>query len=631
MPDPSTPSNPPTTTSATVSQPGAGTVGTPAAAPPTEPVIPPVDFNSPQLTIRAVLTGMILGGVLSICNVYVGLKIGWGLNMSITGILLAFGIWFTISRVSGGRVRMLNRLENNINQSSVSAGGAISSAGLVSAIPAVTILEGTVFPWWQLVLWLSTVCFVGIAIAMGLRRQMIINDKLPFPGGIACAETLKEIYNTGAEAIGRLMMMGIGAVVASAIKILAIRKAIATTDFGLTIAGAPASKYLMAFDPTLLMMAVGGLVGLRACISLIGGAIAAYVVIAPWLVSSGRAALDKAAAAAHNASLPPEQHIVPFAEWILWPGVTLMVVASLVSFSFSMPSILRSFRRTSGTESRADEGEVTRPWFFFSLALALVLCVVLQTWLFGISWWAAVFAVILSFALAVVAARVSGETNVTPVGPMGKVTQLLFAVMLPKNASANLLGASITSGAASQCADLMHDLKCGHLLGAVARKQVIGQLAGAIAGALVGSWFYLILIKDPKTMLLTPEWPAPAVAMWKAVAEVFQRGLESLPPGAETAMLIAAAIGVVLPILEKTIPKKAALYVPSCSAVGLAFVISGTNSISMFIGACIGALVAKFAPNWSTRFWVTLCAGIIAGESLTGAVDAVRLVMTGGK
>lgn len=614
MPDPSTSSSP-----------------SAAPAPPAAPPIPPVDFVTPQLTIRAILTGMILGGVLSICNVYVGLKIGWGLNMSITGILLAFGAWYAISRVSGGRVRMLNRLENNINQSSVSAGGAISSAGLVSAIPAVTILEGTVFPWWQLVLWLSTVCFVGIAIAMGLRRQMIIRDQLPFPGGIACAETLKEIYNTGAEAIGRLTVMGIGAVVASAIKILAIRKSIATTDFGLTIAGAPTSKYLMAFDPTLLMMAVGGLVGLRACISLIGGSIAAYVVIAPWLVSSGRSALDKAAAAAHNASLPPEQHIVPFAEWLLWPGVTLMVVASLVSFSFSMPSILRSFRRTSGGETGVDEGEVTRPWFFFSLALALVLCVGLQTWLFGISWWAAVFAVLLSFALAIVAARVSGETNVTPVGPMGKVTQLLFAVTMPKNASANLLGASITSGAASQCADLMHDLKCGYLLGAVARKQVIGQIAGAIAGALVGSWFYLILIPDPKSMLLTADWPAPAVAMWKAVAEVFQRGLESLPPGAEAAMLIAAAVGVVLPIVEKTIPKKAATFVPSCSAVGLAFVISGTNSISMFIGACIGALVTRFAPNWSTRFWVTLCAGIIAGESLTGAVDAVRLVMSGGK
>lgn len=333
------------------------------------------------------------------------------------------------------------------------------------------------------------------------------------------------------------------------------------------------------------------------------------------------------------------EHIVPFAEWLLWPGVTLMVVSSLVSFSFSMPSIVRSFRHGPGGGEALgggveveDTGEVPRKWFFFSLALALVLCVLLQTWLFGIAWWAAVFAVLLSFALAVVASRVSGETNVTPVGAMGKVTQLLFAVMLPKNAAANLMGASITSGAASQCADLMHDLKCGYLLGAVARKQVVGQICGSTMGALVGSAFYLILIPDPKTMLLTKDWPAPAVAMWKAVAEVFQRGLDSLPSGATTAMMIAAVVGMILPVLEKTIGKKAAVYVPSCSAIGLAFVISGSNAVSMFIGASLAAVATKFYPKWSARFLVTLCAGIVAGESLTGAGDAIRqLVVSTGK
>ncbi len=590
---------------------------------------PPVDFVTPQLTFRALATGMILGGTLSICNVYTGLKIGWGLNMSITGILLAFVLWRAISKAAMGRVSMMNRLENNINQSACSAAGAVSSAGLVSAIPAVTLLEGTVFPWWQLSLWMCSVCFVGIAVAMGLRQQMIVRDNLPFPGGLACAETLKEIYNTGAEAVRRVAVLAVGAVVAAGFKIINILKFTKTTDLGLTVGGAPASKYLLALDPTLLMIAVGGLVGLRSCISLLGGAVLAYVFIAPWLVDSGRTALDKAQAMAHNAALPPDQQIVPFAEWLLWPGVTLMVVASLVSFGFSMPAILRSFRRSGGGDSAEDTGDVSRRWFFFSLTTAMIICVGLQTWLFGIAWWAAIFAVLLSFVLAIVATRVSGETNVTPVGPMGKVTQLLFAVMLPKNASANLMGASITAGAASQCADLMHDLKCGHILGAVARYQVVGQIGGAIAGSLVGCAFYLILIPNPAEMLLTPEWPAPAVAMWKAVAEVFQRGLDSLPPGATTAMLIAAVAGVVFPVLEKMLPKRAALYVPSCSAVGLAFVISGTNSISMFIGAAIGAIIAKFYPNWSTRFFVTLCAGLIAGESLTGAGDAIRLVLQG--
>ena len=70
------------------------------ASVPAAPVAPPVDFVTPQLTLRALGTGVILGGVLSICNVYTGLKIGWGLNMSITGILLAYVMWLAISRAS---------------------------------------------------------------------------------------------------------------------------------------------------------------------------------------------------------------------------------------------------------------------------------------------------------------------------------------------------------------------------------------------------------------------------------------------------------------------------------------------------------------------------------------------------
>jgi len=38
---------------------------------------------------------------------------------------------------------------------------------------------------------------------------------------------------------------------------------------------------------------------------------------------------------------------------------------------------------------------------------------------------------------------------------------------------------------------------------------------------------YLLLIPDPAAMLVTSEWPAPAVATWKAVAELFRDGIEA--------------------------------------------------------------------------------------------------------
>jgi uncharacterized oligopeptide transporter (OPT) family protein len=34
-----------------------------------------------ELTLRALLTGLLIGAVLTPCNVYSGLKIGWSFNM----------------------------------------------------------------------------------------------------------------------------------------------------------------------------------------------------------------------------------------------------------------------------------------------------------------------------------------------------------------------------------------------------------------------------------------------------------------------------------------------------------------------------------------------------------------------
>ena len=111
-----------------------------------------MDLVSSQLTVRAVLTGMVLGGTLSICNVYLGLKIGWGTNMSITGILLGYALWKAIEGVTRGKVREFGVLENNINQSACSSAAAVSSAGLVAPIPALAMLTGETLSW----AWLSS-------------------------------------------------------------------------------------------------------------------------------------------------------------------------------------------------------------------------------------------------------------------------------------------------------------------------------------------------------------------------------------------------------------------------------------------------------------------------------------------
>ncbi|MFH1749148.1 MAG: OPT/YSL family transporter, partial [Planctomycetota bacterium] len=163
----------------------------------------PIDPSQPQFTLRAVLTGMVLAAVLSVCNVYIGLKMGIGLNMSIVAILLGYAFWTLARRASGGEIRPWGILENNINQTACSSGALVASAGLVAPIPALTLLTGITFSWHCLALWVFAVCLVGILVAVALRRHMVIEQKLPFPVGTASAEMLRELHSRGREALLR--------------------------------------------------------------------------------------------------------------------------------------------------------------------------------------------------------------------------------------------------------------------------------------------------------------------------------------------------------------------------------------------------------------------------------------------
>ena len=123
-------------------------------------------------------------------------------------------------------------------------------------------------------------------------------------------------------------------------------------------------------------------------------------------------------------------------------------------------------------------------------------------------------------------------------------------------------------------------------------------------------------------MLLTEQWPAPAVATWKAVAEVLVQGLAAVPEGSVVAVLLAAAAGVALACGEVLLPARWARWLPSGAALGLAFVIPAWISISLFLGAALAAILFGLVRGWAQRFVLVLAAGLVAGESLAGIASA---------
>jgi len=510
--------------------------------------------------------------------------------------------------------------ESNITQTAASSSANIVSGGLVAPIPALAMLSSGNMPPLQLVVWVFAVSFLGIWVAWYLRESLIQRIDLPFPTGRATAETLQEIFSHGHEAALKLRVLLTSTLIAGAVKWIdtgAFPLPRPAPGFVLPASGrlvgytgVTAHNLTFVFEPSLLLAGFGAIIGFRAGLSLLLGGILSWGVLAPWGLAQGFIA--------PGADDPSANWFSNMIDWLLWPGVALMVGSALTRFVLQSASLRFSAASAGGGgTSESGAAAVAR---FIGLSLASALVVVAQVAIFDIHWWVAVLAVPIAFILAMVASRVVGETGIPPIGAIGKVSQLSTGVMAPGETTANLIGANVAGGAAGQSADLLNDLKVGRMIGTAPHKQVIAQCFGIMTGSVIGSLVYLYLIPDPATMLVTEQWPAPAVATWKAVAETLSQGYGAVPASALWAVALGGSAGIVGACLQHF---RSPAWLPNIPAFGLAMVIPASISITMFLGSLIGLLLERFRPNLAQRFLIASASGLIAGESLTGVVRAM--------
>ncbi len=581
----------------------------------------------PQLTLRSIVMGSVLGAFMSLSNLYVGLKTGWALGVAITSCILSFAIWKSLYKLLPKLFKTeMSILENNCMQSTASSAGYSTGGAMVSAIAAYLMVTGHHMPWPVLGMWTLFLAALGVFMAVPLKRQMINIEQLKFPSGIAAAETLKSLHAEGSEATEKARALGIagaiGAVVAwlrDAGKPFAIPGQL---EFPGLIRGFPLAKWTVSFEMSTIMIAAGCIMGWRVAWSLMLGACINYLWLAPWMLDVG----------AINAEKLGYRAIVG---WSTWGGASLMVTSGLTAFALQWRTIVRALSgvsrlfssdKTHGHDPLAAI-EVPTSWFVIGTVLSGGGCVAILYNYFDTSVWMGCLAVAMTFFLGIVACRATGESDITPIGAMGKVTQLAFGALAPANVTANLMTAAVTAGAAGSSADLLTDLKSGYLLGANPRKQFIAQFLGIFSGTLVVVPAFYLLVPNAAA-LGTDQWPAPAAQTWKAVADLLAKGVEALHPTAQVAILIGGLVGILLPLIEKFAPKKIQPFIPSATGIGLSMVIPFFNSLGMFIGALIALSLEKFKPKVSENYVVPVASGIIAGESIMGIVIAL-LAATG--
>ncbi len=587
-----------------------------------------------QLTARALITGCIIGGVMSFSNLYVGLKTGWGLGASITAAILAYAFFSTWQQLRGlPESEHFTVLENNTMQTAASSAAYMTSAGLVAAIPAlymVTKESGAIPALYHMtsqgvrldvisaIPWLIGVCLVGVVAAIPVKRKLINQERLRFPSGIACAETLESLHASGAEGLSKAKALMVSGGFAALIAL--VKDGFGWLPGTVPIFGKALQKWTVSFGLEVWTLGAGAIMGLRETISMLVAAAVTFIWAPEVLLEAGYITCGKLP---EGAVCGPE--FIGYRDitgWTLWPGVAIMVAHSLTGLLLQAPKMIKGLLKTLGGGDDAEhveglaEVEVPMKWFWIGLVVVGGLSVALQAAYFDIPPQYGALAVVLAIALAFVAARSTGETDITPVGAMGKVTQLVFGGVLKGQIVPNLMAASVTGGAASQVGDLLTDMKTGYQLGASPRKQVVAQVAGVFVGAVFAALAFALLVNPDD--LGGAEWPAPAAVIWAKVAELLSKGLDHIEDSKLAAMQWAGLAGAVMAVIEAVIPAKTKKYLPSVAGMGVAPMVPFLYSFNMFVGAVLGAVYTKLNPKHATAFMVVIASGLIAGETLMG-------------
>ncbi|MDD5629002.1 MAG: OPT/YSL family transporter, partial [Elusimicrobia bacterium] len=402
----------------------------------------------PQLTWRAVVMGALLGAFMSLSNIYVGLKTGWGLGVAITACILSYAICRILQALRPS-MSEFTILENTCMQTAASSAGYSTGGTMTSAIAAYLLVTGHHIGWVPLTFWTVFLAGLGCCMSIPMKRQMINVEQLKFPSGIAAAEVLRSLHTKGADAADKARSLGIAGAVGGVVAWLrdaAIPKALALPGMlkiPASIGNYPLEKLTISVELSTIMIAAGAIIGWKVGWSMLLGACINYGVLAPWMASIG--AIDSTKLGFRE-----------IVRWSTWTGASLMATSGLFMFALQWRTVLRALSgitaifmpRAAKSEDKLADIEVPPSWFLAGLAVSGLGCMAVLYFTFGTSWWMGLVAVAATFLLAIVACRATGETDTTPIGAMGKITQLTFGVLAPSNITTNLMTASVTAGAA---------------------------------------------------------------------------------------------------------------------------------------------------------------------------------------
>jgi putative OPT family oligopeptide transporter len=580
-----------------------------------------VEESPRELTLRGFILGGLLSLILGAANAYLGLYAGMTVSASIPAAVISMAVLRVLGRAT--------IFENNVVQTIASAGEAVA-AGAIFTFPALVILGNRgPLPYWDV----TTLCLVGgtmgSLLVVFLRRTFIVDERLPFPEGRACAEVLR----SGEKGGGGAGVLAAGGIIAAALKASQDILGLVPGSFA-TAKWIGGGAFALSANCSAALLGVGYIIGIEIAVLVLLGGVIGWMFAIPLASLAHPELRALAASAAAQQIWSDHTRYLGVGAMLVGGGATLWRLRGPIGRGIF--ESVRTFRagRTPIRTERA-EADLSAESVLTAIALCVPVIFLAAYRLSASLWLSAALALLLTvigFFATAVAGYLSGIVGASnnPVSGVTIIVLLAIALMLKFLAIgpeigprlAILVGAVVCT-AAAMAGDSMHDLATGFHLRATPRALEIGVLCGAAVAAFLMAPILNLLILGygiAGTSTAGPHpLPAPQAFLMAKVAQgVFHGGL---PWGI---IALGAGLAGVLLVLDYTLERRRSRWRAPVMPVAIGLYLPFGLGVTILVGALVRFWFMR-AANDDAGKGLMVAAGMVAGEALAGVASGALI------
>jgi len=463
---------------------------------PHRPFIPP-DMSIPEMTVKALVLGVLLALLMSAANAYLGLYVGMTVSAAIPAAVMFMAIMRGLSKA--GIVRSGTILESNLGKTIAAAGEALA-AGVIFTFPALLLmLDESGNPIWsELNVPVVTIIAalggtLGVLFSISLRRILIIEQDLPYPEGIAAAEVLK-----AGESSGRAVWYVFGALFIGMLFRLAtaLETRVGTVSLGLwgsrlggTYTIGTKTQIMVGSEYSTALLGVGYIVGFRISVIIFLGGMTGWFIALPII-----------------STFTPDGFIFDATTRVRFFGVGTMLVGGVYTLWTIRAAIIKGIKEAVGAifGSRPDMSKLPRherdipPHLALGSAGALAIPIILVFYYLSRSVLIAIVAglimVVAAYLFSAIAgylAGIVGSSN-NPLSGVTIIVLLFTAILLyllgargSTGMTAVICVGAVVACSASIAGDNLQDLKSGWILGSTPWKLQLSLIIGVVSSSFV--------------------------------------------------------------------------------------------------------------------------------------------------